>query len=145
MRKLFVYLKDYRKESVLGPLFKLLEAGFELIVPLVVAAIIDRGIGHADKGYIIRMCLVLVALGLVDLGCSVTAQYFAAKASVGFVKKLRHALFDHIQQFSYKTLDRIGKYGFLLRRSILVNDLRDRMVGYVNKRLQKNPFSISPF
>ena len=102
MRKLFVYLRDYRKETVLGPLFKLLEAGFELIVPLVVAAIIDQGIGHADKGYILRMCLVLVALGLIGLGCSVTAQYFAARASAGFVKKLRHALYDHIQHFSYQ-------------------------------------------
>ena len=92
MKKLFVYLRDYRKESVLGPLFKLLEAGFELIVPLVVAAIIDKGIGSRDQGYIVNMCLVLVALGLVGLLCSVTAQYFAAKASVGFVKKLRHAL-----------------------------------------------------
>ena len=89
MKKLFSYLKDYRKESILGPLFKLLEAFFELIVPLVVAAIIDTGIGQGDRGYIVRMCLVLVALGLIGLLCSVTAQYFAAKASVGFTKKLR--------------------------------------------------------
>ena len=92
MKKLFSYLKDYRKESILGPLFKLLEAFFELIVPLVVAAIIDTGIGQGDRGYIVRMCLVLVALGLIGLLCSVTAQYIAAKASVCFTKKLRHAL-----------------------------------------------------
>ena len=84
MRKLLVYLKDYKKESVLGPLFKLLEASFELIVPLVVASMIDVGIANRDKGYIIRMCLVMAALGLVGLVCSVTAQYFAARAAVGF-------------------------------------------------------------
>lgn len=79
MKKLFSYLKDYRKESILGPLFKLLEAFFELIVPLVVAAIIDTGIGQGNRGYIVRMCLALVALGLIGLLCSVTAQYFAAR------------------------------------------------------------------
>ena len=141
MRKLFVYLKDYRKESVLGPLFKLLEAGFELIVPLVVAAIIDRGIGHADKGYIIRMCLVLVALGLVGLGCSVTAQYFAAKASVGFVKKLRHALFDHIQQFSYKTLDRIGISTLITRMTSDMNQVQTGL-NLALRLLLRSPFVV---
>ena len=96
MKKLLVYLREYRLESILGPLFKLLEASFELIVPLVVAAIIDRGIGGADRSYIVRMCLVLVALGLIGLVCSVTAQYFAAKAAVGFGTELRTALFRHI-------------------------------------------------
>ena len=84
MGKLLVYLKDYKKESVLGPLFKLLEASFELIVPLVIAAIIDHGVADGDKPYIMKMCLVLVLLAVIGLTCSITAQYFAAKAAVGF-------------------------------------------------------------
>ena len=108
MKKLLIYLKDYKKESVLGPLFKLLEASFELIVPLVIAAIIDNGIANNDIGYIIKMCLVLVALGLIGLICSATAQFFAAKASVGFTKQLRHALFMHMQGFSHSKIDSIG-------------------------------------
>ena len=84
MKKLLCYLKEYKKESVLGPLFKLLEATLELFVPLVVAAIIDTGIGNQDRGYVVKMCLVLVLLGLIGLAFSVTAQYFAAKAAVGF-------------------------------------------------------------
>ena len=84
MGKLLVYLKDYKKESVLGPLFKLLEASFELIVPLVMAAIIDHGVADGDKPYIMKMCLVLVLLAVIGLTCSITAQYFAAKAAVGF-------------------------------------------------------------
>ena len=86
MKKLLVYLKDYKKESILGPLFKLLEASFELIVPLVVASMIDVGIAQGDKGYVGRMCLIMAALGLIGLVCSITAQYFAAKAAVGFAK-----------------------------------------------------------
>ena len=141
MRKLFVYLREYRKESILGPLFKLLEAGFELIVPLVVAAIIDSGIGHADNGYIIRMCLVLVALGLIGLGCSVTAQYFAAKASVGFVKKLRHALYDHIQQFSYQTLDRVGISTLITRMTSDMNQVQTGL-NLALRLLLRSPFVV---
>ncbi len=122
MKKLFTYLKDYKKESILAPLFKLLEASFELFVPLVVASIIDRGIGGGDRGYIVQMTLVLVALGLIGLVCAVTAQYFAAKASVGFAGKLRHTLFEKIQTFSYAQLDKIG-----------VNTLINRMTGDVNQ------------
>ena len=81
MKKLLIYLRDYKKESVLGPLFKLLEASFELIVPLVVASMIDVGIANHDRGYILRMCLIMAALGLIGLICAVTAQYFAAKAA----------------------------------------------------------------
>ena len=141
MRKLFVYLKDYRKESVLGPLFKLLEAGFELIVPLVVAAIIDRGIGGADKGYIIHMCLVLVALGLTGLVCSVTAQYFAARASAGFVKKLRHALYDHIQRFSYQTLDRVGVSTLITRMTSDMNQVQTGL-NLALRLLLRSPFVV---
>lgn len=101
MRKLLRFLKDYKKESILSPLFKLLEASFELFVPLVMAAIIDTGIGNNDSGFILKMCGILILLALVGLTCSITAQYFAAKAAVGFATKVRHALFDHIQKLSY--------------------------------------------
>ena len=141
MKKLFVYLRDYRKESVLGPLFKLLEAGFELIVPLVVAAIIDKGIGNRDQGYIVRMCLVLVALGLVGLICSVTAQYFAAKASVGFVKKLRHALYSHIQGFSYQTLDRVGISTLITRMTSDMNQVQTGL-NLALRLLLRSPFVV---
>ena len=144
MKKLFAYLKDYRRESVLGPLFKLLEAGFELIVPLVVAAIIDRGISPAegpDKGLIVRMCLVLVALGLVGLICSVTAQYFAAKASVGFVKKLRHALYSHIQQFSYHTLDQVGIPTLMTRMTSDMNQVQTGL-NLALRLLLRSPFVV---
>ncbi len=141
MKKLFVYLRDYRKESVLGPLFKLLEAGFELIVPLVVAAIIDRGIGSQDKGYIVQMSLVLVALGLVGLLCSVTAQYFAAKASVGFVKKLRHALYSHIQGFSFQTLDQVGISTLITRMTSDMNQVQTGL-NLALRLLLRSPFVV---
>jgi len=141
MRKLLVYLREYRRESLLGPLFKLLEAGFELIVPLVVAAIIDRGIGTADTGYILRMCGVLVALGLVGLICSVTAQYFAAKASVGFVKKLRHALYSHIQGFSYQTLDKVGISTLITRMTSDMNQVQTGL-NLALRLLLRSPFVV---
>ena len=141
MKKLFVYLKDYRKESVLGPLFKLLEATFELIVPLVVAAIIDTGIGSGDKGYILRMCLVLVALGLVGLLCSVTAQYFAAKASVGFVTRLRHVLYRHLQGFSYQTLDQVGISTLITRMTSDMNQVQTGL-NLALRLLLRSPFVV---
>ena len=100
MKKLLIYLKEYRKESILGPLFKLLEASFELLVPLVMAAVIDTGIKNGDKSYIIRMCLYMIALGIIGLICSITAQYYAAKAAVGFAAKSG----TKWSQFSFKTL-----------------------------------------
>ena len=141
MRKLLSYLKDYKKESVLGPLFKLLEASFELIVPLVVAAIIDRGIGQGDRGYIVKMCLVLVALGLVGLLCSVTAQYFAAKASVGFVTRLRHALYSHIQRFSYRTLDQVGVPTLITRITSDMNQVQTGL-NLALRLLLRSPFVV---
>ena len=96
MKKLLIYIKDYKKESILGPLFKMLEATLDLLVPLVMAAIIDKGIAANDTPYILRMGLLLVFLGFVGLVFSITAQFFAAKASVGFCTKIRHALFAHI-------------------------------------------------
>lgn len=141
MRKLLVYLKDYRKESVLGPLFKLLEATLELIVPLVVAAIIDRGVGGADRGFAVRMCLVLVALGFVGMLFSVTAQFFAAKAAVGFVTKLRAALFRHIQRLSYKTLDDAGVSTLITRMTSDVNQVQTG-VNLTLRLLLRSPFVV---
>lgn len=108
MRSLFIYLKNYKKETILAPLFKMLEASFELLVPLVMAAVIDKGIAQKDSPYIIRMCLVLIVLGIVGLICSLTAQYFSAKAAAGFGTGLRHALFEHIQHFGFSEMDEIG-------------------------------------
>ena len=112
MRTLLPYLKPFRKECIISPLFKLLEALLELFVPLIMAAIIDKGIlgggGTGDIGYVLRMGLALVGLGLLGFACSVTAQFFAAKAAVGFTAKVKTVLFGHIQQLSYTELDRIG-------------------------------------
>ena len=108
MKKLFVYLKDYTKECVLGPLFKMLEVFFELLVPLVVASIIDVGIADGDRAYIARRFLLLAALAFMGVACSISAQYFAARASVGFAKRVRSALFRHIQTLSHAELDKLG-------------------------------------
>ena len=115
VKKLLKYLKGYGKESVLGPLFKLFEATLELIVPLIIASVIDKGIDGGDKTHIINMCLLLVLLGVVGLGFSVTAQFFAAKASVGFITKTKAALFSHIQTLSYSDIDELGTSGLITR------------------------------
>ena len=108
MKRLLPYLTPYKKECVLGPLFKLLEASFELLVPLVMVAVIDTGIKNRDQAYVVQMCLVLVGLGVIGLACSITAQYFAAKASVGFAAKVRSALFGCIQKLGFAELDKEG-------------------------------------
>ena len=141
MTKLFIYFKNYVKESVLGPLFKLLEATLELFVPLVVAAIIDTGIKNGDKSYIIRMCLVLVLLGIAGLVFSVTAQYYAAKASVGFIKKLRQKLFSHIQTFSFTQLDTIGASTLITRMTSDMNQLQTG-VNLALRLLLRSPFIV---
>lgn len=141
MKKLLVYLKDYIKESILGPLFKLLEALFELFVPLVIAAIIDTGIENGDTGYIIKMCLVLVLLGFVGLAFSITAQYFAAKASVGFVSKIRHVLFGHIQSLSYSELDQIGTSTLITRMTSDMNHVQNGM-NLALRLLLRSPFVV---
>ena len=141
VKKLLVYLKDYRKETILGPLFKLLEASFELFVPLVIAAIIDTGIQNGDMGFIARMCLVLVALGVVGLVCSITAQYFAAKAAVGFVKKLRHALFQHIQSLSYTELDTLGASTMITRMTSDMNQVQAGL-NLTLRLLLRSPFVV---
>ena len=141
MKKLLVYLKDYIKESILGPLFKLLEALFELFVPLVIAAIIDTGIENGDTGYVIKMCLVLVLLGFVGLAFSITAQYFAAKASVGFVSKIRHVLFGHIQSLSYSELDQIGTSTLITRMTSDMNQVQNGM-NLALRLLLRSPFVV---
>ena len=115
MKKLIKYLKGYTKETILGPLFKLFEATLELIVPLIIASVIDNGIATGDKPFIIKMCLLLVLLGAVGLAFSVTAQYFAAKASVGFICRVRGALFAHLQRLSYSDVDKLGTSTMLTR------------------------------
>lgn len=124
MKKLLCYLKGYEKETVLAPLFKMLEALLELFVPLVMAAVIDVGIVGGDRRYIVRMCLLLVALGIIGLVCSVTAQFFAAKAATGFSTKLRHALFSHIQSLSYTEMDQIGTSTLITRMTSDVNQVQ---------------------
>ena len=124
MGKLLKYLKKYKKESVLAPLFKLIEVIFELIVPLVVADIIDRGIGGGDRGYILKMCGVLGLLGLCGLCCAVVAQYFSAKAAVGFATDVRKSLFTHIERLSYKQLDELGAPTLITRLTGDINQLQ---------------------
>ena len=141
MTKLLVYLKDYKKESVLGPLFKLLEASFELIVPLVVASMIDVGIAGGDRGYILKMCLVMAALGLIGLICSVTAQFFAAKAAVGFATKLRHGLFEHIQKLSFSQMDREGTSTLITRITSDINQVQSG-VNLVLRLFLRSPFIV---
>ena len=144
MKKLTGFLKGYIKESILGPLFKLLEATLELIVPLVIASLIDNGInaaGGADKGHIVRMCIILVVLGAVGLAFSVTAQYFAAAASCGFTSKLRHALFSHIQGLSYSEIDSLGSSTLITR---MTNDANQVQTGLnlTLRLLLRSPFVV---
>ena len=141
MGKLLVYLKDYKKESVLGPLFKLLEASFELIVPLVMAAIIDHGVADGDKPYIMKMCLVLVLLAVIGLTCSITAQYFAAKAAVGFSTGLRHALFEHIQKLSFSEMDTVGTSTLITRMTSDINQTQNG-VNLVLRLFLRSPFIV---
>ncbi len=141
MKSLVKYLRNYKKETVLSPLFKLLEATFELFVPLVMASIIDKGIGNGDKGYIFKMCLVLVVLGVIGLVCSITAQFFAAKAAVGFAAKLRHALYDHIQSLSFSEIDTLGTSTLITRMTSDVNQVQNG-VNLTLRLLLRSPFIV---
>ena len=141
MKRLLVYLRAYKKESILGPLFKLLEASFELIVPLVMAAIIDTGVAAADRGYIMRMCLVLALLAVIGLTCSITAQYFAAKAAVGAATELRHALFAHIESLSYSELDTIGTATLITRMTSDINQVQNGINLFL-RLLLRSPFIV---
>ena len=124
MKRLMMYLKDYKKESILAPLFKLLEAYFELLVPLVMANIIDYGISNRNMGYIGKMGLLLLLLGVVGLASSITAQFFAAKAAVGFSTQLRQALFDHIEDLSFTDIDKAGTSTMITRMTSDVNQVQ---------------------
>lgn len=141
MRKLLVYLKDYKKETVLAPLFKMLEATFELFVPLVMAAIIDQGIGGGDVPYVLRMGGILILLGFVGLVCSITAQYFAARAAVGFSTKLKHALFAHIQGLSFTEIDTLGTATMITRMTSDVNQVQNG-VNMVLRLFLRSPFIV---
>ncbi len=141
MKKLLPFLKPYRKESILGPLFKLLEASFELFVPLVVAAVIDEGLALHDRGTIFTLCGVLVLLGLIGMVCSITAQFFSAKAAVGFAAKVRHALFAHIQTLSFGTLDKIGTSTLITRLTSDVNQVQAGL-NLTLRLLLRSPFVV---
>ena len=141
MKGLKRFLKGYVTESILGPLFKLLEASLELIVPLVVATIIDKGINNADKSYVIKMSVILVLLGAVGLAFSVTAQYFAAKASCGFTGKVRGALFSHIQTLSYSDLDRLGQSTLITRITTDANQVQNGL-NLALRLLLRSPFVV---
>ncbi len=141
MRRLLVYLKDYKKETILAPLFKMLEATFELFVPLVMAAVIDRGIDSGNVSYVLRMGGVLVLLGVVGLACSITAQYFSAKAAVGVSTKLKHALFAHIQGLSYTEIDTLGTATMITRMTSDVNQVQSG-VNMVLRLFLRSPFIV---
>lgn len=141
MRKLIPYLKNYKKESIIGPLFKLLEACFELIVPLVMADMIDVGIANRDMPHIWRMGGILVLLGVVGLTCSLTAQYFAAKAAVGFGTELRHDLFRHIGTLSYSEIDRAGSSTLVTRMTSDINQVQSG-VNLVLRLFLRSPFIV---
>lgn len=141
MKKLLIYLRDYKKECILAPLFKMLEASFELIVPLVCAAIIDVGIANGDKNYIYKMCGVLILLAVIGLIASVTAQFYAAKAAVGFATRLRHALFAHIQSFSFTEIDTLGTSTMITRMTSDVNQAQNG-VNMVLRLFLRSPFVV---
>ena len=141
MKHLLKQLKAYRKESILGPLFKLLEAGFELLVPLLVAAMIDQGVKLGDKSVIVRMSLMMVGLGLIGLLCSVTAQYFAAKAAVGFSTKLRHILFEKIESLSFSKMDTVGTSTLITRMTSDINQVQSG-VNLVLRLFLRSPFIV---
>ncbi|CCY17719.1 aBC-type multidrug transport system ATPase and permease components [Eubacterium sp. CAG:786] len=139
--KLLKYIKSYKKECVLGPLFKLLEALLELFVPLVIASIIDNGIGNSDQGYVVGMVFVLVGLGIVGLAFSITAQYFAAKAAVGFSSKVKHELFRHIESLSWTEIDGIGTSTLMTRMTSDMNQIQNG-VNLTLRLLLRSPFVV---
>ena len=141
MGKLLHYLKAYTKESILGPLFKLLEASFELLIPIVMARIIDEGINNKDMPYILKMGGIIIALGVIGLVCSITAQYFAAKAAVGFATALRYDLFRHIQSLSYSEMDTIGTSTLITRMTSDINQVQSGL-NLVLRLFLRSPFIV---
>ena len=141
MRKILKYLKGYEKQCVLGPLFKLLEATFELFVPLVVADIVDKGIGSGDQGYIFRMCLIMIALGFIGLAMAVSAQYFSAVAAVGFSARLQHAVMQHILGLSYTQIDTLGSSTMITRMTSDINQVQNGL-NLTLRLLLRSPFVV---
>lgn len=141
MKKLLKYMKGFGKECILGPLFKLLEATFELLIPLVVARIVDVGIYNSDRAYIVKMCLVMILLGFIGLICAVSAQYFAAKAAVGFAARLRHAVMKHLLGHSYTEIDRLGTSTMVTRMTSDVNQVQNG-VNLTLRLLLRSPFVV---
>ncbi len=141
MKKLLAYLRDYKKETILGPLFKLLEASFELLVPLVIASMIDKGIVNGDKDHVIHMCMILILLCFVGFISAVTAQFFAAKAAAGFAAKVKRALFDNIQKLSYSDMDRIGTSAMITRMTSDINQVQQG-VNLTIRLLLRSPFVV---
>ncbi len=141
MKKLIKYLKGYEKECILGPLFKLLEATFELLIPLVVAQIVDQGIGCNDRGYVLKMCAVMIALGVIGLVMAVAAQYFSAAAAVGFSTRLRHALMDHVLHLSYSQIDTLGTSTMVTRMTSDINQMQNG-VNLTLRLLLRSPFVV---
>ncbi len=141
MKNMFNYLKEYKKESILAPLFKLLEALFDLFVPLVIADIINNGVGNNDFNYVLKEFGLLILLALIGLGCSIVAQFFAAKASVGFTTKIRQALFDHIQDLSYRELDEVGQDTLITRLTSDTNQIQNGL-NLALRLLLRSPFIV---
>lgn len=141
MKKLLVYLKNYKKECVFAPLFKLLEVVFELMVPLVMAKLIDVGIANKDSDYVLRMFTILIAFAVVGLVSSITAQYFAAKAAVGFAKELKHALFCHIQSLSFTEIDQLGTSSLITRMTSDMNQVQSG-VNMTLRLVLRSPFVV---
>lgn len=141
MKRLLIYLSAYKKETILAPLFKMLEAAFELLVPLAVVRIIDVGIASGDRGVIVRMCLIMVGLGIIGLSCSITAQYYSAKAAVGFAAKVKRALFQKIQRLSFTQLDEIGTATLVTRMTSDANQVQTG-VNMTLRLLLRSPFIV---
>ena len=141
MKMIMRFLKDYKKECVLAPLFKMLEAIFELFVPLVVSSVIDKGIVNADKGYIMQMCLMLILLAIIGLVCAITAQYFSAKAAVGAATGMRHSLFAHIQTFSFTEMDTLGTSTLVTRMTSGINQVQNG-INMVLRLFLRSPFIV---
>ena len=141
MKRILVYLTNYKKECVIAPAFKMLEALFDLFVPLVMANIIDVGIPAGDTGYIVRKCCLLILLGLIGLGCSIIAQYYAARAAVGCSAGIRHALFEHIQRLSCAQLEQQGAATLITRMTSDVNQVQNG-VNMVLRLFLRSPFIV---
>lgn len=141
MKRIIKYLKGFEKECVLGPLFKLLEATFELLIPLVVASIVDKGISGGEQGYILKMCLVMIVLGLVGLAMAVCAQYFSAVAAVGFSARLRHVVLSHILGLSYSQIDTLGTSTMITRMTSDINQVQNG-VNLTLRLLLRSPFVV---